>query len=241
MIVVLTGAGISQESGIATFRDSGGVWEKMRIEDVATPGAFRRNPDMVYAFYNARRRQLTDGGVEPNAAHCALAKLERESSRKVLIVTQNVDDLHERGGSKNLLHMHGELLKARCTSCGKVVAWEKDLDQADACPKCGPLPNAGQGKPGRMRPHIVWFEEMPLHMDEIESALRCCTTFVSIGTSGNVYPAAGFVAAAKTSGARTLEINMEPSANAGIFHAGHYGPASEAVPAWVEAFLGEEK
>ena len=229
MLVILTGAGISQESGIATFRDAGGLWENMRVEDVATPGGFRRNPDMVYAFYNARRRQLQDGGVAPNAAHRALARLERESAAPMLLVTQNVDDLHERGGSAEVLHMHGELFKARCVACGAVAQWECDLDAASVCSGCG--------KAGHMRPHIVWFEEMPLYMDTIASALARCTTFVSIGTSGNVYPAAGFASTARSAGARVVEINMEPSCNARVFHEGFYGPASREVPAWVETYL----
>ena len=237
MIVILTGAGISQESGIATFRDSGGLWEKMRVEDVATPGAFRRNPDLVYEFYNARRRQLADGSVQPNAAHAALAELEAKSPEPVLVVTQNVDDLHERAGSRNLLHMHGELLKARCVSCGMVTPWTGDMSADDPCPACGPLKDTGKGKTGRMRPHIVWFEEMPLYMPEIGQALADCGTFVSIGTSGNVYPAAGFAAQARAAGAKVIEINMEPSANARYFHAGYYGPATETVPAWVRAYL----
>ncbi|CAK7057352.1 MAG: NAD-dependent protein deacylase [Desulfovibrio sp.] len=239
MIVILTGAGISQESGIATFRDTGGLWEQMRVEDVATPGGFRRNPGMVYEFYNARRRQLQT--VKPNAAHEALAKLERARKGDVLLVTQNVDDLHERAGSENLLHMHGELLKARCLTCGLVARWEDDLTAESACPHCGPLygPGEGENKIGRMRPHIVWFEEMPLYMDEIERALSRCATFVSIGTSGNVYPAAGFSAQARSAGAKVLEINMEPSATARHFHDGRYGPASKMVPAWVEEVLAQ--
>jgi len=237
MIVILTGAGISQESGISTFRDSGGLWEKMRVEDVATPGAFRRNPDLVYDFYNARRRQLTGGSVHPNAAHLALAELEEKSPEPVLVVTQNVDDLHERAGSKNLLHMHGELLKARCVTCGKVIPWTDDMSSLDACPNCGPFPSAAKGKTGRIRPHIVWFEEMPLYMDEIQQALAECSIFVSIGTSGNVYPAAGFAAQARAAGASVVEINMEPSANAHYFQDGHYGPATQTVPAWVKRHL----
>lgn len=236
MIVILTGAGISQESGLATFRDAGGLWEKVRVEDVATPSAFRKNPDLVYEFYNIRRRQL--GDVEPNAAHFALAELERKSADTVLLVTQNVDDLHERAGSRNLLHMHGELRKARCLNCGKVAAWPGDMDAFSACATCGPIAGAGKGKAGRMRPHIVWFEEMPFHMREIENALQRCTTFVSIGTSGNVYPAAGFAATARAAGARVIEINMEPSLNQRYFHEGHYGPATGKVPEWVAAYLG---
>ena len=232
MIVILTGAGISQESGIATFRDAGGLWENMRVEDVATPQGFARNPEMVYAFYNARRQQLADG-IEPNAAHKALVRLERESARPVLVVTQNVDDLHDRAGSRHLLHMHGELMKARCASCHAASVWKNDLDASSVCPGCG--------KAGRMRPHIVWFGEMPFHMEEIEAALSQCSLFASIGTSGNVYPAAGFAAVARAAGARVVEINMEPSLNASVFHKGFYGPAGVRVPAWVEAVLAEEQ
>ncbi len=241
MIVILTGAGISQESGIATFRDTDGLWEKHRVEDVATPGGFRRDPDLVYSFYNARRRQLTDGTVRPNAAHLALAELERKTGGDALVITQNVDDLHERAGSKNLLHMHGELLKARCVRCGMVIPWTGDMSVFDACPACGPDPNAAKGKTGRLRPHIVWFEEMPLYMPEIERALAACSTFVSIGTSGNVYPAAGFAAQARAAGAHVVEINMEPSQGARWFHSGHYGPATKTVPAWVEEYLLGDK
>ena len=235
MIIVLTGAGISQESGIATFRDAGGLWEKVRVEDIATPGAFKRNPDLVYDFYNLRRRQLQT--VQPNAAHKALVRLERECGKEFLLVTQNVDDLHDRAGSKNLLHMHGELRKARCATCGMVISWEGDLWAGDACPTCGPMPDARKGMRGRMRPHIVWFEEMPLYMDAIDRALSRCSLFLSIGTSGNVYPAAGFAAHARSAGARVLEINLEPSMNASSFHDGIYGPATKTVPAWVEAHL----
>ncbi len=227
MIVILTGAGISRESGIATFRDSDGLWMQERVEDVATPGAFARDPARVYNFYNKRRRELLQ--VAPNAAHEALVRLEREYKAPVLVVTQNVDNLHERAGSKALLHMHGELLKARCTACGAIMDWNEDLDGASACEECG--------RRGHMRPHIVWFEEMPLYMDEIDQALHGCETFVSIGTSGNVYPAAGFARAARSAGAKVVELNMEPSLNASVFHEGHYGPATQVVPAWVETVL----
>ena len=233
MIVILTGAGISQESGIATFRDSGGLWEKVRIEDVATPGAFRKNPDMVYAFYNARRKQLLDSDIAPNPAHFALALLEEQSAAPVLVVTQNVDNLHERAGSKNLLHMHGELLKSRCAACGDVRQWEQDLDATDACLACK--------RTGQLRPHIVWFEEMPLYMDAIYEALSCCRTFVSIGTSGNVYPAAGFAREARSRGARVVELNMEPSQGAAVFHDGRYGPAGKIVPIWVDEVLEAQR
>ena len=229
MIVILTGAGISQESGIATFRDSGGLWEKVRIEDVATPRAFSKNPGMVYAFYNARRKHLLGRDIAPNPAHFALARLEEKSPTPVLVVTQNVDNLHERAGAKNLLHMHGELLKSRCTDCGDVRQWEHDLGATDACPACG--------RAGYLRPHIVWFEETPLRMEEIYEALSRCRTFVSIGTSGNVYPAAGFAHEARSCGAHVVELNMEPSRGADVFHDGRYGQASKIVPAWVDEVL----
>jgi len=227
MIFILTGAGISQESGIATFRDSGGLWEKVRIEDVATPRGFRKNPGLVYEFYNARRKQLLGPGIAPNPAHFALARLEEK--RPVLVVTQNVDNLHERAGTRNLLHMHGELLKSRCAACDDVRQWEQDLGAADTCPNCG--------RAGHLRPHIVWFEEMPLHLDEIHETLRRCRVFVSIGTSGNVYPAAGFAREARACGARVVELNMEPSRAADVFHEGRYGPAGRVVPAWVDEVL----
>jgi NAD-dependent deacetylase len=233
MIGILTGAGISQESGIATFRDSGGLWEKVRVEDVATPGAFRKDPGMVYAFYNARRKQLLDPDIAPNPAHFALALLEEQSTAPVLVVTQNVDNLHERAGSKNLIHMHGELLKSRCAACGDVRQWEQDLDASHACLVCK--------RTGQLRPHIVWFEEMPLYMDEIYEALSCCRTFVSIGTSGNVYPAAGFAREARSRGARVVELNMEPSHGAAVFHDGRSGPAGKIVPIWVDEVLEAQR
>jgi NAD-dependent deacetylase len=229
MIVILTGAGVSQESGIDTFRQAGGLWEQVNVEDVATPRAFARDPDRVLAFHNDLRRRLQDPRIAPNPAHLALARLEAESREPVLLVTQNVDDLHERAGSRNLLHMHGELLKASCRECLAVQPWERDLTRADACPACGEK---------ALRPHVVWFEEMPLHMDEIDKALKRCRLFVSIGTSGNVYPAAGFVRKARKRGARTLELNLEESAGAEAFHQGRYGRASRIVPEWVEEALG---
>jgi NAD-dependent deacetylase len=229
MIVILTGAGISQESGIATFRDSGGLWEKVRIEDVATPRAFQKNPGLVYDFYNARRKQLLSPDIAPNPAHFALARLEEKSAMPVLVVTQNVDNLHERAGARNLLHMHGELLKSRCGECGAVRQWERDLGAKDVCPECG--------RAGYLRPHIVWFEEMPLYLDEIYEALGRCRTFVSIGTSGQVYPAAGFAHEARSQGAQVLELNLEPSGGPNVFHEGRYGTASQIVPAWVDEML----
>ena len=229
MIVILTGAGISQESGIATFRDAGGLWENVRVEDVATPRAFARNPDRVLDFYNERRRQLLTRETAPNAAHKALARLEKEGREPFLLITQNVDNLHERAGSENLLHMHGELLKARCTACEAVLSWERDLTRNDACPDCA--------RTGSLRPHIVWFEEMPLYMDDIDRALSSCRLFASIGTSGNVYPAAGFAAQARAHGARVMELNLEPTHDTRVFHQGRYGKAGAIVPAWVEDVL----
>ncbi len=229
-IVILTGAGVSKESGLSTFRDEDGVWAEVRIEDVATPGAFRRNPDRVQAFYNARRRRLVKADVIPNAAHGALARLERAYSGEVLLVTQNIDDLHERAGSRNLIHMHGELLKIRCERCGDVRARREDLAVAEACGRCGEV--------GGLRPHVVWFGETPFAMEAIQNALTRCGLFISIGTSGNVYPAAGFVElAGRVAGARTVELNLEPSAGVGRFDEAIHGPAAEIVPAFVDHVL----
>ncbi|MEO5373901.1 MAG: NAD-dependent protein deacylase [Alphaproteobacteria bacterium] len=229
-IVILTGAGISKESGLDTFRDADGIWAKVNIEDVATPEGFARNPAMVHDFYNMRRKGLTDPGVEPNPAHDALARLEAEYPGEVLIVTQNIDDLHERAGSRNLIHMHGELLKVRCTDCADVVTWTGDLGLADACPSCG--------RSGGLRPHIVWFGEMPLEMERIYAALDGCGLFLSIGTSGNVYPAAGFVRQVRTKrSAHTVELNLEPSLGASLFAEAIYGPASAEVPTFVDRVL----
>ena len=223
-IVILTGAGISAESGLRTFRDAGGLWEGHRVEDVATPEGFARNPDLVHGFYNARRRQLAE--VVPNAAHFALAELERRWPGQVLLVTQNVDDLHERAGSKSLIHLHGELLKARCGGCGTVHPWSGDLDTASPCPACGAA---------SLRPHIVWFGELPFELPRIYDALEHCGLFLAIGTSGLVYPAAGFVGAARR--ARTIEVNVELSDMAAAFHEHHLGPATERVPSFVAALL----
>jgi NAD-dependent deacetylase len=222
-IVILSGAGISAESGVRTFRDQGGLWEEHRVEDVATPEGFARDPALVQRFYDARRRQLRD--VEPNAAHRALARLEREWTGELLLVTQNVDDLHERAGSRKPLHLHGELLKARCLGCGLVQAWSGDLAGA-ACPACG----------GGLRPHIVWFGEMPFELERIFAALERCGLFMAVGTSGNVYPAAGFVQAVGGN-CVTAELNLEPSLNAAAFDVRRYGPATETVPAFVDELL----
>jgi len=231
-IVVLTGAGISKESGLDTFRCAGGIWSKVRLEDVATPEAFARDPALVHRFYNDRRRQLGDPAIKPNAAHAALARLEKEWPGEVLIVTQNIDDLHERGGARNVLHMHGELRKIRCDGCGEVFTWANDLSVQDLCPACT--------RTAVLRPHVVWFGEMPLEMERILDALDRCGLFVSIGTSGNVYPAAGFVQQVMARGqAETVELNLEPSQGATLFDRAVYGPATEVVPAFVDQLLRE--
>ena len=230
-IVVLTGAGISKESGLDTFRDADGIWSKVRIEDVATPEAFARDPEGVHAFYNARRERLLSSDVAPNPAHFALARLEQHWAHEVLVVTQNIDDLHERAGTSRLIHMHGEMLKARCASCARVTAWKDDLGLNTPCPSCK--------QSGAMRPDVVWFGEMPLEMDRIYRAIAECALFISIGTSGNVYPAAGFVREAREfAGAHTVELNLEPSAGHTMFHDAVLGPAAEAVPAYVDKLLG---
>ncbi len=230
-IVILTGAGISKESGLDTFRDAGGIWSKIRLEDVATPEAFQRDPVLVQDFYNMRRRALLQAGLRPNPAHDALARLEREWRGEALLVTQNVDDLHERAGSKRLIHMHGEMLKARCTECGHVVAVAADLTPQSECAHCGTL--------GTLRPHVVWFGEMPFEMERIYQALADCELFVSIGTSDTVYPAAGFVGEARIHGARTVELNLEPSEGHSRFHEAIHGPASVIVPDFVEKLLAD--
>jgi NAD-dependent deacetylase len=202
----------------------------VRIEDVATPEAFARDPARVQAFYNARRRGLLDPAVLPNAAHHALVELERAHG-DVLVVTQNIDDLHERAGQRNLLHMHGELLKAVCAECNDVTDCRADIALDAACRACGTL--------GRLRPQVVWFGEMPLYMEEIAAALARCATFVAIGTSGNVYPASGFVELAHNAGARTVELNLEPSLTRSLFHEAHHGPATTVVPAFVARVLAD--
>ena len=229
-IVILTGAGISKESGLDTFRDAGGIWAQVRIEDVATPQAYSRDPERVHQFYNMRRKSLVSDAIQPNAAHTALARLEEEWPGQVLLVTQNVDNLHERGGSQNLIHMHGELLKVRCTACQNVVDWTVNLGLSDACASCATV--------GTLRPHVVWFGEMPLAMDRIYRELDACALFVSIGTSGHVYPAAGFVQHVRQrGGAHTVELNLEPSEGASTFTESIYGPATEVVTDFVERAL----
>ena len=228
-IFVLTGAGLSAESGLGTFRDKDGLWSRFDPMKLATPGAFARNPDEVHAFYNMRRRNLLS--AEPNAAHRALARLQAglAGHGSLFLVTQNIDNLHERAGSERVIHMHGELLKARCTGCAAATPWFEDLSVSNPCPNCDHT--------GTLRPDVVWFGEVPMQMDAIEEGLVQADLFVSVGTSGSVYPAAGFVEQAKHLGIRTCEINLEPSDNAWLFDETHYGPATQTVPAWVERIL----
>lgn len=230
-IVVLTGAGISAESGIRTFRASDGLWEEHRIEDVATPEAFERDPELVQRFYNMRRQPLLDNEVVPNKAHFALAKLGKKYSGNLTLVTQNIDNLHEQAGSQNVIHMHGEILKIRCCQTGQVFACERSVAVADKCDCCGQSAN--------LRPHIVWFGEMPLFMDEIYQALENCDLFVAIGTSGNVYPAAGFVQIANQVEADSVEINLDKSIIGSEFNEAIYGKATETVPTWVSSILNK--
>ena len=227
-IVVLTGAGISAGSGLATFRGPDGLWEGHRVEDVCTPEALARDPQTVLRFYDERRAALAT--VVPNPAHDALARLDREWDGGLLIVTQNVDNLHERAGAARMLHIHGELLSALCRECGERERFEGAMLGGTICAACG----AGD----RLRPDIVFFGEIPYEMERIEAALMAADLFVSIGTSGAVYPAAGFVRLARTAGARTLELNLEPSEGSLFFDERRYGPASLLVPAWVEEVLG---
>lgn len=232
-IVVLTGSGISAESGIATFRDKDGIWAKYDIEEVATPEAFARQPHKVHDFYNLRRRGLQ--GIEPNKAHFALARLEREHllkpGRSFHIVTQNVDHLHEAGGARNVIHMHGELLRGKCAHCEARFDWAEDMSTDVTCPGCR--------KPGGVRPDIVWFGEMPYQMERIAQLVQASDLFVSIGTSGTVYPAAGLVALARRGGAHTVELNLEPSEGASLFHEAIQGMAGEIVPKFVQRLLSK--
>ena len=229
-IVILTGAGISAESGIRTFRDCNGLWEDHRVEDVASPEGFARDPELVLNFYNQRRQQLLSDEVSENAAHVAIARLEQEHLGDVLLVTQNVDDLHDRAGSRNLIHIHGQLLEKRCTRCQEVSEVRADLSNDDICEDCD--------QKGTLRPNIVWFGEMPFQMERIESALQKCDLFISIGTSGAVYPAAGFVSVANACGADSVTLNLEQSDNDAAFGRREYGPATEVVTKFVEELLG---
>lgn len=226
-IVILTGAGISAESGLPTFRDANGLWEGHRVEEVATPEAFENDPETVLRFYNLRHGALAT--VQPNAAHEAIARLQRDYPGEVTLITQNVDDLHERGGSKEVIHMHGSLRRKLCHHCRTTSPWSGEIRTTDSCTTCG--------ETGTMRPDIVWFGEMPYHMDEIEGALITAGIFVAIGTSGQVHPAAGFVAAARYAGAKTLEINNADTAISSSFDARLTGPATTWVPTWVNGVL----
>jgi NAD-dependent deacetylase len=231
-IFVLTGAGVSAESGLGTFRDKAGtgLWARFDPMKLATPEAFAEDPAAVQEFYNFRRRNLLS--AEPHAAHFALARLQKELPARgggATLVTQNIDDLLERAGAAPVIHMHGELLKARCASCGDMKERRDDISTQDRCARCG--------RQGALRPHVVWFGETPLFMEEIYAALSQADLFASIGTSGSVYPAAGFVSQSRALGVRTCEINLDPSDNAHIFDDRRYGPASVAVPAWVEEIL----
>ena len=228
-IVILTGSGISAESGISTFRDKGGIWSRYKVEDVATPEGFVRNPRLVLDFYNMRRR--VHHSVQPNAAHLALARLEREHVGEVLVVTQNVDRLHEAAGTRNLIHMHGEAFKAWCLACDARSDWSGDMTLASRCPSCGVV--------GRLRPDVVWFGEMPYQLDRIGEAIEHADLFISIGTSGTVYPAAGFVRQARAAGARTVELNLEPSEGAVLFDETRHGTATEIVPGYVGELLSQ--
>ncbi len=228
-IVILTGAGISAESGLGTFRDKDGIWTKVDLRDVATPEGFARDPAYVLEFYAARRAHGAE--AKPNAAHFALARLESALLDQVLIITQNIDVLHETAGAKNVLHMHGVTNRDLCNNCGNRQETEQALTVESICPQCK--------SKGTLRPDVVWFGEMPYHMETIEKALEGCTTFVSIGTSGEVYPAAGFVASARMAGAHTIELNLEPSSGGNLFVESHYGPATEVVPKWVDEMLGQ--
>ncbi|NBD30018.1 MAG: NAD-dependent protein deacylase [Alphaproteobacteria bacterium] len=225
-IAILTGAGISAESGLGTFRDKGGLWERHDLNDLATPEGFARNPTMVHDFYNMRRQTVR--AAQPNPAHHGLARLQKHSQYKVTLITQNVDDLHERAGSDPVIHMHGTHLVALCAACAHRWPAPARMQPQDRCPACGD---------GVARPDVVWFGETPYHMDEILPAIAGCDLFVAIGTSGTVYPAAGFVELAREGGAETLELNLEPSDRASAFHAARFGPASQVVPTWVDELL----
>lgn len=231
-ILILTGAGVSAESGLGTFRDTGGLWAKFDPMTLATPEAFAEDPERVPAFYNARRANLA--AAKANAAYFALAELEQAwmmaGRGNFGLITQNIDDLHEQAGSASLLHMHGELLKTRCTACGHVFTDREPIQRDASCPSCGQTQT--------LRPHVVWFGEMPLGLDHIYTALEQVDLFIAVGTSGTVYPAAGFVQEAKRAGAWTVELTLEPGEISGVFDENLYGPATEVVPDWVNKKLG---
>ena len=228
-IVILTGAGVSAESGVPTFRDAGGLWEGHRVEDVATPSAFRRNPELVHRFYNLRRAAMQN--CEPNRAHQAIARLQKAWADHVTLITQNVDDLHERGGSTNVWHMHGELLQIRCERCSVNSRWTNDLNATDTCWECG--------HSGSLRPDIVWFGEVPYFLSEIDDALNKADIFIAIGTSGVVYPAAGMVDTARERDIPTIEFNIQRTEASIRFTTSRFGPASQTIPAWIDALLCE--
>ncbi|MEM8914316.1 MAG: NAD-dependent deacylase [Pseudomonadota bacterium] len=228
-IVILTGAGISKESGLATFRDKDGIWARHRIEDVATPQAFQSNPERVHNFYNARRAGLYEPSIAPNPAHDALVDLEKRWEGDFLLVTQNVDNLHQRAGSQSLIAMHGSLSDARCVLCNYVTPWRENLDTETECPNCG--------KTGGMRPDVVWFGEMPREMDQIIERLESTALFIAIGTSATVYPAAGFVEIAGRAGAMTIEANLEASQASDLFDETILGPAAQTTPELVDRLL----
>jgi NAD-dependent deacetylase len=228
-IFILTGAGISAESGLQTFRGEGGLWRNFRAEQLATPEAFRANPELVLDFYNERRRQLLSPEIKPNPAHRALARLESIIGDSLTLVTQNVDDLHERGGSQRVIHMHGELLRMRCDACGHSVEQRGDFFPTDSCVQCNIV--------GQLRPDVVWFGEMPRHMSPIMAALEQCDTFIAVGTSGNVYPAAGFVELARRSGAHAIEVNPEPTPQPNDFSEHRSGPAGALLPLLVAELI----
>ncbi len=228
-VVVLTGAGISAESGVPTFRDADGLWEGHRVEDVASPDAFDLQPSVVHRFYDARRAAIA--GVEPNPAHLALARLEEHLGDDLLVVTQNIDDLHERAGTTRVVHMHGELRSALCRACRTRTPWTDDLGDYPPCPRCGV---------SELRPDVVWFGEVPYELDRIFEALHEADLFVAIGTSGVVYPAAAFVHFAAGGGARTVELNLVASDVSGDFDESREGAAGQLVPAWVDEVLAGE-
>ncbi len=230
-IVVLTGAGISAESGVRTFRDNGGLWEEHRVEDVATPDAWAFDPEMVWRFYQARRRQLLE--VQPNGAHLALALLQK-NMKQFTLITQNVDDLHERGGSSDVIHMHGELRTLRCEASQRSEVRMQASDLTDDVSLCSCCAN-----PVRMRPDIVWFGEIPMHMEAILNAVETCEVFIVVGSSGHVYPAAGLVDQANNAGARTVLVNLEAPINASAFDEILLGPAGELLPQLVDRLLND--
>ena len=227
-VVILTGAGISAESGLGTFRDKDGFWANIDLAEVATPEGFASNPEKVHEFYNARRAGVLN--AKPNAAHLALARLESEFDGTVVVITQNIDDLHHRAGSRKVLHMHGEILKGLCVSCGNKWEVRESTSSADMCPHCGGGPT---------RPDVVWFGEIPYHLDEIDELIGDADIFAAIGTSGQVFPAAGFAHQARSGGARTVELNLVPTELSREFDDFDFGPATRLVPEWVDRLLGE--